>query len=384
MYMRGSGDFLQEQLKIALVILHADPARGGAERYTYDLAGALCRDGQAVSILCSDFADVPAGVRAMKLASRGGTRLGRYLCFLDSLDAHLPSEGYDIVHAMLPVRSCDIYHPHAGIAAEAIGTSTFLSRLGNRLNARRHRFARVERELLTDAAPPIVLCLSNYVRRSLLHYYPLPPHRTATLFNAVDLVRFDFHERAGGGGALMIAQDFERKGLAQAISALARVPGCRLVVVGGDDAGKYRALATSRGVGDRVQFAGRAQDPRPFYRAADFFVLPTKHDPCSLVVLEALAMGVPVISTRFNGACEIMKDGVHGFVLDDPMDVDALARAMQKLMEPDRLSAMSRACAELRPPLAYSKHVGKLIEIYGEAMRRKSEIRNKSQIPNPT
>jgi len=57
------------------------------------------------------------------------------------------------------------------------------------------------------------------------------------------------------------------------------------------------------------------RDPYAFYRAADFFVLPTRHDPCSSSWLEALAMGLPVISTIFNGACEIMIDGVHGFVL---------------------------------------------------------------------
>ena len=358
-------------MKIALVILHADPARGGAERYTHDLAAALEKQGHAVSLLACAFADVPPNVEQVTLHSRGASRLGRYLRFLNSLDTHLASENYDIVHAMLPVRRCDIYHPHAGIAAETITLGSVLARLGNRLNARRHRFATVERELLTGASPPIVLCLSDYVRASLLRFYPLPPDRTATLFNAVDLDRFDGSDHRGGGGALMIAQDFDRKGLRQALLALAKVPGCRLVVVGGDDPRSYKSLATSLGIADRVRFAGPTQDPRPFYRDADFFVLPTRHDPCSLVVLEALAMGLPVISTRFNGACEIMIDGTHGYVLDDPMNVDSIASAIGKVMEPTRRSAMSQACIELRPALSYQQHVDRLIDIY----------RNKSEIP---
>jgi UDP-glucose:(heptosyl)LPS alpha-1,3-glucosyltransferase len=93
-------------------------------------------------------------------------------------------------------------------------------------------------------------------------------------------------------------------------------------------------------------------------------VLPTKHDPCSLVVLEALAMGLPVISTRFNGACEIMTDNLHGFVLDDPADTDALANAMRKMLEPQLRQRMSAACLELRPKLSYEHHVNRLIEIY--------------------
>jgi glycosyltransferase involved in cell wall biosynthesis len=122
-------------------------------------------------------------------------------------------------------------------------------------------------------------------------------------------------------------------------------------------------------VNDRVHFAGRASDPMPFYRDADFFVLPTRHDPCSLVVLESLAMGVPVISTKFNGACEIMTDGVHGYVLNDPADTDALAKAMNNLMSPARRAAMSQACIQLRPAISYEQHLQTLMAIYQRAKR---------------
>jgi UDP-glucose:(heptosyl)LPS alpha-1,3-glucosyltransferase len=362
-------------LHIALIILHADPARGGAERYTHDLAVALAAAGHRVSLLASTFAATPADIRCVELAADGLTRHSRYLSFLDSLDTHLAAETYDISHAMLPVRRCDIYHPHAGIAVEAVNQGSLLNRLGNRLNRRRHRFAVIERQLLTGNAPPITLCLSNYVRDSLLRYYPLPANRTARLFNAVDLDRFDPAGHLGGhigsGGALMIAQDFERKGLRQAIDALPHVAGCKLVVVGGDDPRPYQRQATTLGVADRIHFTGTTTDPRSFYQAADFFLLPTRHDPCSLVVLEALAMGLPVISTRFNGACEVMQDGQHGFVLHDPSDIPKLAAAMNQLMDPALRNAMSQACLTLRPTLSYPQHLRKLIEIYERAIQSK-------------
>ncbi len=356
-------------MRIALVILHADPARGGAERYTVDLAGALAAAGHDVTLLASSFAGLLPQVRPITLQAGGLTRAGRYGCFLDSLDAHLASHRHDIVHAMLPVRCCDIYHPHAGIALQSIRQGSLLQRLGNRFNRRRQRFATVERELLSGAKPPVVLCLSDYVKAALLSIYPLPPDRTARLFNAVDLDRFDDASHVGGAGALLIAQDFERKGLRQAIEALAKVPSLNLTVVGGDDAARYRRLATSLGLADRVHFAGPASDPRPFYRSADFFVLPTRHDPCSLVVLEALAMGLPVISTRFNGAREIMTDGIHGHVLPDPNDIDALAAAMHNLTDNTRRAQMSQACRTLRPSLSYAAHLKQLIHIYQNALR---------------
>src|SRR5687768_382449 len=109
-------------MKIALVILHADPARGGAERYTIDLAAALARRGHAVSLLATTFATPPNGAVTVNLDAGGVTRLGKYRRFLAALDEHLAQSAYDVVHAMLPVRRCDVYHPHAGVAAEAIET----------------------------------------------------------------------------------------------------------------------------------------------------------------------------------------------------------------------------------------------------------------------
>jgi UDP-glucose:(heptosyl)LPS alpha-1,3-glucosyltransferase len=306
---------------------------------------------------------------------RGVTRTGRFDSFVNSLDRHLNQTSYDVVHAMLPVPRCDVYHPHAGLAAAAVAEG---SRASTLFNPRRSRFAHVERELLDSDRPPFVLCLSDYVRRNVRAHYALDDARLPILFNAVDLARFDpsldvpgldwlvqrhgWMERPVG---LIVAQDFARKGVGPAIEALGRLEDLGLIVVGRDDSRPYRYLAES--VGDRVLFTGPTGNTRPYYRHADFFVLPTKHDPCSLVVLEALAMGLPVISTQFNGACEIMTDGVHGFVLDDPNDIDALADAMRKMIDSSVRARMSRACLELRPRLSYDHHLRALLDIYDRA-----------------
>ena len=387
----GIGAYSWRLVKIALVILHADPARGGAERYTADLAAALRARGQEVSVLASSFPGgrVPEG--DVLLAARGATRAGRYARFLDELTLQLARADYDIVHAMLPVPRCDIYHPHAGIAAEAVASGHLkhrgrirraLSRAGTRLNRRRQRFASVERELLTSSSPPVVLCLSEYVKGFVRRHYSLPPSNLVTLLNGVDLDRFDPAARPQAGEeirrrfglgpekviGLMIAQDFSRKGLRESILAMARLADPRLVllVVGKQDPRAYQELARRAGV-ERVIFAGPANDPYAFYRAADFFLLPTRHDPCSLVVLEALAMGVPVISTVFNGACELMTSGTHGFVLPDPADMDALAEALRNLLDSEARAGMSAACLQFRRSLAHGQHVDRLMQIYQAA-----------------
>jgi UDP-glucose:(heptosyl)LPS alpha-1,3-glucosyltransferase len=431
------------RVNVALVILHADPAKGGAETYTVDLARALADRGHAVSMLAATFSDaLDPRVARVRLPHAGPTRLARYLGFLDGLDARLaeaagaadggsrgaadgvpPRDGvrrYDVVHAMLPVRRCDLYHPHAGIAAEAVAGGhrkhrsplrRAVAKLANHANRKRVRFAAVERTLLvgggqTDSHPdpargpvtgtgqlagraaPVVICLSDYIKATVRRHYPLSDDRLATLVNAVDLAKFDPSAAEAAGRqardrlgiapdkvvALIVAQDFARKGLREAIEAwrLAADPRLVLLVVGKDDFGPYGKLAANAPHQGNLVYAGATADVRPFYAAADLFVLPTRHDPCSLVVLEALAMGLPVVSTKFNGACEVMNEGVHGFVLPDPADVSALADALRRTLDDAARAAMRAACLALRPRLAYDHHLDELLRLYERARAGRS------------
>ncbi len=365
-------------MKVALVILHADPARGGAERYTRDVAAGLTARGHAVTVVAATFADVPAGVATVPVAATGATRVGRYGRFLAGVDAATAGR-FDVVHAMLPVRRCDVYHPHAGVAAEAVAAAGVVGRL----NRRRARFAAVERRLLGGPTPPVVLCLSGLIRSAVRRHHPaLPADRLVTLFNGTDLDRFDPARQPdprptvrGELGfsdddvvGLMLAQDFERKGLAQAIAALRAVPGWTLLVGGRDQQGPFRRLVARQGVEARLHFVGNVDDPAAYYRAADFFILPTRHDPCSLVVLEALAMGVPVISTARNGAVEAMRDGVHGRIVADQTDAAGLAAAVRAVLPADTRAALSAACLKLRPGLSQAHHLDVLERAYGDVV----------------
>jgi UDP-glucose:(heptosyl)LPS alpha-1,3-glucosyltransferase len=315
------------------------------------------------------------------------------------LDEHLIGNRYDIVHAMLPVRRCDLYHPHAGMAKAALVTHELresqplraMAKLANRLNRKRRLFAEVEEKLIYGADRPMVVCLSDYVKGMILRHYPDISGQLVKLFNGTDLGKFDperhrtarpvVREKLGIDGeatvGLMIAQHFERKGLAEVIEACARMGegSPTIVVVGKDDPARMRALARRLGVEKRIVFAGQTSAAADFYAAADFFVLPTRHDSCSLVVLEALAMGLPVISTVFNGACEIMKEGEHGFVLKDPGDVGALAEAMGKMLDGAARQSMHQKCLSLREPLSFETHLDRLEEIYGQRTANRQDAR---------
>ncbi len=363
--------------------LRINPALGGAERYTIDLARALIQRGHRVRILAAydDAAQSPAPV-ASPSHLPGLTRRTRYDAFLHWLRRTLPTDSPEVVHAMLAVEPgmCAIYHPHAGIVAQR---SRWLSWW---TNPRRRRYAAVEQALLTAPRPPITITLSQYVEDTLRRHYPhLASDRTARLFNGVDLARFDPAGPNVARGelgafaaddciALFVGNDFARKGLAAVLRTLAKTPPrLKLAIAGVDRTKAAKActrLASSLGVAERVTFLGQ-RDTAPLYRSADFAVHASRHDPCSLATLEALASGLPIIGSRNDGAMEVITHGLHGYRLgSDPRSTliaDELADRMKDLLDVSKRDAMRRACLDLRPTLSWDHHVDQLLEIYKAA-----------------
>ena len=122
-----------------------------------------------------------------------------------------------------------------------------------------------------------------------------------------------------------------RKNLDTVLRALRLVPTLHLVVAGRHAETSAPALAQSLGVADRVHFLGFRRDMPEIMRGADVFVFPSRYEPCGLVLLEAIASGVPVITSRSVGGSELIEPQA-GVVLDDCNDVEALASALADLV----------------------------------------------------
>jgi len=101
----------------------------------------------------------------------------------------------------------------------------------------------------------------------------------------------------------------------------------RLLACGGKREAAHGRQAERLGITGQVNFLGFVDDIRSCFAGADVFAFPTFYDPCSLVVLEAMRAGLPVITTRANGAAELITDGSEGFIIDSPWDTDAFAPA---------------------------------------------------------
>ncbi|MBI4847619.1 MAG: glycosyltransferase family 4 protein [Nitrospirae bacterium] len=120
-----------------------------------------------------------------------------------------------------------------------------------------------------------------------------------------------------------------------------------------------------RGVKQKIIFCGPQKDNYKYYAAADIFVFPTIYEPFGNVHLEALASGLPVITTKNSGAAEVIKDGLHGFVIEEPDDVNAISEKIKYFMDnKDKLESMSKNARQLAGEFTFEKHIEKIRELY--------------------
>jgi UDP-glucose:(heptosyl)LPS alpha-1,3-glucosyltransferase len=191
------------------------------------------------------------------------------------------------------------------------------------------------------------------VAQHFREYHGMEPERIRVVYNALDPrvprpgAREAFRRRQGlgaeDGALLFVARNYGLKGLEPLLEAFAVVSrthrGGRLVVCGSTRDRRYRRLVRRLRIVDRVTFLGAVDDIGECFAGCDAFAFPSFYDPCSLVVLEAMAAGLPVITTRCNGACELLDEGKDGFVIDSPWDVEALADRMHRLLADPALRA---------------------------------------------
>lgn len=195
--------------------------------------------------------------------------------------------------------------------------------------------------------------VSHRMKEDFLHYYGSSAEAIVVIPNGVDTEEFHPRLRAecrdkirqlcglSGDDFLLFftGGDWGRKGLSYAIETLNYIsdPCVKLLVVGKGDEGHYRHLAKEYGVESRVTFITRFVRQSHYYAASDVFLFPTLYEPFGLVILEAMAAGLPVITSAMAGAADYIENGVEGFLVDDVRDARKLASRVQTLFENEQL-----------------------------------------------
>lgn len=335
-------------MKIGLV-RRGFSATGGAEKYLHRLTVALEEAGHEAVLFAGR--DWPAQRRP-----RGGFVLVRGRCprsFADHLTALRPHTRCDLLFSLERVWQCEAYRAGDGVHRRWLQRRTAAEPVWRQwlraFNGKHRQLLALEESLFGENGARRVIANSRLVRDEIVQSYGYPADRITVVYNGLsaDAARpvtgedrawsrasLELHER--DFAILFAGTGWERKGLRHAMAAVGDLPaaarGVLLV------AGRGNPRAALRGqrpaARERTRFLGPAASMHPLYAAADLFVLPTYYDPFSNACLEALAAGLPVVTTQGNGFAEIVEPGVDGEILPAPDAAASFQEALLRWSDP--------------------------------------------------
>lgn len=390
-------------MRLAVNFERVDPSKGGAETYVADLCRALIAAGHEVELFANHWNvnALPQGLRLTHVPATGPTRIARIWSFARNSAAILRDSTHDCSVGFINTWEHDVLIPQGGARAGSLeanamrfpaGWRRYLYRAAKRLNPKDWLCYRaIERRQYDPASPRRYVAVSQMVKRDLERFQKVPTGRISVIPNAIDAarlhvsdaarVRADYRARLGlrhdDVVGLFVGHNFKLKGLPNLLAALSerskRAADARpihFLVCGGGRIEPIRERVSSLGLDRFVHLAGFEQDVRAAFHASDFCVLPTYYDPCSLVVLEAFACGLPVITTRCNGAGELITQDREGFVIRSPDATGELVAALDAMTNDEQRGAQAAAAARLGREYAFERHAARLVELFEQVARR--------------
>ena len=356
-----------------LVVCRPLVFHGGIERATAGLLGGLVEHGDAVHLLSPGSDPRVPGVTHHRLTLPASPPPLRPLVLAAAVRLKRRRGAWDIVQSHERTLGQDVYR-----AGEGCHRAWLMARGRRGRGAYNAVVLALERRVF--ATTPQIVAIARAGKAEIEQLYGVPAVRVHVVYNGVDLVRFRPATSAERTAArtegdvahdapalLFVGSGFERKGLATAIDALARLPGdARLLVIGKGDVRPFQSQAERLGVGKRIAWLGTRPDVERWYGAADVVVLPTTYEPFGNVHLEALACGVPIVTTSRAGGAEIVREDCGGVVA--PNDAQAVAEAIERLGARSR-AAVQAACRAAAEPFTYAAQVRGFHAIYRTASR---------------
>ena len=396
-----SADISPRKLSIAILLDKFLPSRGG-ERYFSFLAEELARRGHDVHLFASKVEEDenrPYRVHLVPVLSfPRSLRMISYMLFSARM---VKRYDFDVIHGLGQSLAVNLLNPHGGVERAYLKqefasiSSHWYYRyrwLRRYLSVRHYLELWMQRRLYTGDRVKRVIAISGMVKKDIVSYFGFPEQRIAVVFNTVDLDRFhpsirELHREGkrkelgieeGTIVLLFAGNNYRLKGLESLLHAVAmlkrRSPdiALRLIVLGRGQMWLYRRKARGFGVADSVLFMGPVGSMEPYYAAGDIYVHPTFYDSCSLTVLEALASGLPVVTTRFNGASDAILSDEGGKIVKDPANAEEIADAIAFYFGEERRNrarVVARQWMEQYPP---SRNVEETLAVYYEVAEEQS------------
>ena len=341
--------------------------RGGIERCVLEAVNFLSSQEHDVHLYTSDWdrdaLSPDVHVHAVSLPPRGS--LLRLLSFARQSRRAMAALPPGTVHAAFGVQSPPggvmwVPSVHKAWLEASKSQRNWRGRLKQKLNLNHPALLKLERDYFGRKAfagprPPKLIALTDQVKADLMRFYAVPSENIAVLPNGYSAAEFNtqrasehraaMRQKLGYGPenkvAIFVANELERKGFGPLLRAVASLqdPNVALLAVGRLNPKTYADEIQRLGLAGRVQFTGPSSDVATFYAAADVFALPTQYEAWGLVIVEALACGLPVVTSRLAGAAITVQEGVTGSLLDNPNDPAEIAAKLRPLLDGSRVSA---------------------------------------------
>ena len=360
-------------------------ATGGAEAYLLRLAEALQAQGHRVVLLGTG--DWPQGKwPGEEVVALPKKSLRKFA----AAALHCKKEKkIDLLFSMERVPEVDIFRAGDGVHAAWLEyQKKSLPRWRRLFSFSKYRHREVlayERELFDPLSATRVIANSAMVAREIVEYFHFPKSQITIIPNGVPVTnlpsaseRDAIRKKLGIGErecvALFVGSGWKRKGLRVAIKAVELVnksllgKPMKLLVAGKGNPKKYSSTD--------ALFLGPVHDVASLYAAADLFILPTIYDPFSNASLEALAAGLPVITSAMNGCLEIMIKDQHGSVIKDPSDVEGFARALKiwhARLEDEISAEIHHACARRAAEFSVERNCEATLQLIYEVLNKNRE-----------
>ena len=377
-------------MKIALVRQRYNPY-GGAERFVERAMTALVAQDVELTLLARAWSDAPGAGEQRRLIRCDPFYIGRVWrdwSFARAVCAAVKAHSFDLVQSHERISCCDVYRAGDGVHRQWLANrkrgAGVWERIALTLNPYHWYTLVAEKRLFESPRLRAVICNSNMVKDEVRRHFGLAEDKLHVIYSGVDLAAYNpalreewrARKRAEFGIAdsamvfLFVGSGFARKGVPQLLRAMTGVRGAHLIVVGED-----RELALmQRTVGDmkladRVHFTGGQDDVKPWYGMADCFVLPTLYDPFPNAALEAMACGLPLITSLQCGAAEFVESGVEGYVCRDPLDVVELARCLNLAAAPGQAQRMGADARRRVEAYGLDTMARRLTGLYADLLR---------------
>jgi len=359
---------------------------GGAENLVVELCECLHREhGMVVHVLAHRFETTIDGVHSHRIPIWPFPRWIRPYSFAWGVERALCRIPHDLAHSHERIFRADVFSVHGMPHHLWIRDVRRKS-----LSLFDRATARVERTGYTHPETRLLLPVSHLVAQALIDTYPGIHERVQVLHPGVATRRFaTCHKNEVKAAAkvgfglsssdtvlLFVGMNFEVKRLQLVMEALATLGRpvlearkLKLLVIGKGDIARYSRLAAALGIASNVCFAGVQTDMVRTYAAGDVLVMPSRMDTFGLVVLEALAAGLPVILTERVGAVDVVRSTGCGIVLDADPDRTSLAEAIHGMLDVDRRTAMGKSARTMAASFDWQSVTSRLVRHYGSLLQ---------------